>query len=113
MRIVILVVLALLVSAQAQQPEAGLRFTLKEAGLEALTHEVVTVLENTFRSLPLPGVITLDEHVPVLGHLTITLSQLAISNMHLTADMAVGEDPASLSLAVRNMGLTFSLRFQA
>jgi len=113
---VVIVLCALTAGAARAEsaPEAspGLVVTLEESGIKAITAAVLPVLNKALSgTIPLPDM-NEDLHVPVFGHVTLDLTNIAISGFQLPAlDVALAA-PDTITTTASGLTLDVNLDFK-
>jgi len=96
------------VSATATTP--GLRFAVTNPGLTEVKDIALPIINAALKDLTIPDM-NLDEHLPIIGHITLDLSDIQVTDFNLP-DAALGvSSPPSVALDMSGLTLQVALNY--
>jgi LBP / BPI / CETP family, C-terminal domain/LBP / BPI / CETP family, N-terminal domain len=92
--------------------DAGLRFSFLQSGLTVLADGILLAVNSLFQDVSLPNM-TIEEKVPIIGHITLELENIKISGVMLhKVDFDLNPASNELDLAFSNLELKVSMDFK-
>jgi len=88
----------------------GFRFAVKQSGLSTFTDAIVAIVNSRFSDMSLPDM-HLDEHVPIVGHITLDLTDIKVTGFSIPGAAVQTVGPDALSTSIDGVTLAITMAF--
>lgn len=102
--------IAVLFCASVSATGAGLQIDVAESGIDVFRDAVLNIVNTNFSSLTIPN-ISLEEDIPVVGHVTFDLTDIEVYGVHVSTANINLAPPATADIAIAGANANIKMNF--